>query len=81
MHGAVLWLAGCLAAWLRAWDASVALFDALCSLVGCMDMVLIAIVTAVHCMAGCGFFEGTCLWGCGIAIGVWGSLHGSFVKL
>ena len=51
-HGAVLWLAGCLVTWSRPWDALVALYDALYTLVGCTETMVIAVAAAVLCMAG-----------------------------
>ena len=80
-HGAVLGLPGCFVTWPRPWAAFAALLDALCSLVGCKDTMVIATVTAVDCMAGCGFLEGTCLGGCFIATGVWGPFCGSIARL
>jgi uncharacterized membrane protein len=45
VHGAVLWLAGSLLAWVRTWDALLAAHRAHNSLVGCKDTILIGIVT------------------------------------
>jgi hypothetical protein len=46
VHGAVLWLAGSLLAWVRTWDASLAAHRARNSLLGCKDTILIT--TAVR---------------------------------
>ena len=48
LHGAVLWLAGSLLAWMRTWDASAAAYSARSSLVGCMDMILIGIAARLQ---------------------------------
>ena len=54
VHDAVLWLAGCLVAWVRAWDALIATSRVCTGLLGCIEMVLITTVAAMRSKLGRG---------------------------